>query len=210
MGWFSDFFDSLVRILTGKKISVLGERGVGKTVFLSFLHTGVFSNDYEQTLGVTKVKARSFELRDLKLHLKKGADVPGEADFYESFKKLYAESDFCIHLLHAGKIISNDKDARVRSLQDADNFREWKKQIGGKSTPPIYILITHADTISGFDELTAKTRGQFEDKIRGSQIVSEFCKIAQIPASHVVVGSLKTQESMETAVYRLFKAVLNI
>jgi hypothetical protein len=78
----------------GKRLAVLGARGVGKTHLLTFLTEGEISESYgkgkkyKQTLASEKKPTRRFMLRDLDLIVKETYDVSGDKAAYREWKNL--------------------------------------------------------------------------------------------------------------------------
>ena len=83
----SDYWDSFVILLKGKKIAVLGARGSGKTTLLTFLSKGELTAESVQTIMPSSVSARRIALKDLKLDLKETQDVPGGETHFDKWKK---------------------------------------------------------------------------------------------------------------------------
>ena len=69
-GGMKDVWESLIISLKGKRVAVLGERNVGKTVLLKFLTSGEVPDEYMQTVLTEKVEGKRFAMGDLKLDLK--------------------------------------------------------------------------------------------------------------------------------------------
>lgn len=199
------WWDNFVRIFKGKNIAILGERESGKTVLTNFLRNGYFSTDYQQTLTYDAVPAGSLKLGDLKLHIKKGADVGGAEDNYKLFEQVYLNSHFCFYLLRGDKALNGNVTTEKRIRQDADNFAVWRKNLS--SPPPIYFIITHVDHDPAFLKVNSQTRGTYEDNIRNLPVIKQAMQVAKVPAANVIVGNLGTESEMISSVYRLMKAV---
>lgn len=88
-----DLWESLIISLKGKRVAVLGERNVGKTVLLKFLASGEVPGEYIQTVLTEKVEQKRFAMGDLKLDLKETRDVSGGHDAIEEWKTLHDEAD---------------------------------------------------------------------------------------------------------------------
>lgn len=71
-------WDDIVIALKGKRLAVLGTRGVGKTHLVKFLATGSIPADYKQTVAPEKTSSRRFKLGDLDLKVKDSLDVSGD------------------------------------------------------------------------------------------------------------------------------------
>lgn len=205
MGWFSDFWAKVVRAFIGKRIAILGKRGTGKTVLGRFLHEGVFTTEYVQTLGEGEMKARSFALNDLKLHIDAGKDLPGAEDQYRVWEKIFAECHFCFYLIRTDEVVVDNAANAERVEGDVDFLYDWRRK---RPQAKIFLLLTHADKDQKYVSTTEATRGDYEDSVRRRRPVSYAIKKLSLPASHVIVGSLKSLESTEATVHRLFKAVL--
>jgi hypothetical protein len=56
-------WNEIVMVWKGKRLAVLGERGVGKTHLVKFLSTGSIPEEYKQTVLPEKAGARRFKLK---------------------------------------------------------------------------------------------------------------------------------------------------
>jgi hypothetical protein len=92
-------WDDIVAALRGKRLAVLGARGVGKTHLIEFLTKGLIPTEYTQTVAPTKTASRRFELKDLDLKIKETIDVPGDKSAYAVWKKLHDEAHVVFYLL---------------------------------------------------------------------------------------------------------------
>src|SRR5262249_21203756 len=75
-------WDDIVVALKGKKLAVLGARGVGKTHLITFLSSGSIPAEYKQTIAPQKASSRRFQLKDLDLKMKDTLDVSGDKAAY--------------------------------------------------------------------------------------------------------------------------------
>jgi hypothetical protein len=71
-------WDAVLMAWKGKRLAVLGARGVGKTHLIKFLTSGTIPAEYKQTVAPEKASARRFALGDLDLKVKDTLDVSGD------------------------------------------------------------------------------------------------------------------------------------
>ena len=194
----SDYWDSFVILLKGKKIAVLGARGSGKTTLLTFLSKGELTAESVQTIMPSSVSARRIALKDLKLDLKETQDVPGGETHFDKWKKLHDESDYVLYLIKAAEL---DKD---RIDYDLKKIKEWRSVEKCKSK--FLIVATHMDKDSVYMALKPHDRGSFHDSFVSDlrRYLSQFKK-----QPTVILGSLDNQKNMENLVVDIIKWMKN-
>ena len=109
-------------IVSGKKLAILGARGVGKTHLLTFLTTGSIPESY-------KHRRESKGRRSLSLKI---GDLPGGPETYAEWKEIFGEA----YLID--KLMEHDAEAENRVRRD---MRRWLKD----RRPPFFIIGTHGD-----------------------------------------------------------------
>lgn len=69
---------------TGKRIAVLGGRGVGKTTFINYLKTKRICSNFDQTT-LTKYEAMKVEIEGITLYISSGYDVGGSSIYHNDW-----------------------------------------------------------------------------------------------------------------------------
>jgi hypothetical protein len=200
-------WDDIVRKLTGKRIAILGERGVGKTTMYTFLSSGTLPEKYELTEGIgVRVHGRRFELRDLKLVIKDGRDVPGSTDavkYLSLWKKTVEDSDIIVLMVRADKLTQEDRACTDLAVSDARHIAEWRR---GQDC---FVVGTHFDLLPEFASLTDKTSAQFLDRFRAIDSVQEIRRTLGLPPERVLLGSQKTTDHTGLLVAQMFRAIIS-
>lgn len=199
-------WDAIVVKFKGKKLAVLGARGVGKTHLVKFLATGSIPNDYKQTVAPEKSSSRRFQLKDLDLNVKESLDVSGDKAAYAEWKQLHDQADFVFYLMRADKLIAGDRDVEARASEDLAHIGTWLES--RKSRPLFFIIGTHCDLDVEFCSLTDDRIGDYVDRFRRLPIVMDL--VAHGGGSQqakVVLGSMKTVRDTEALVYEIFRQV---
>ena len=160
-------WDKIVIALKGKRLAVLGARGVGKTHILNFLTSGSIPVKYKQTLAPDKSPPRRFQLKELDLKFTDTRDVSGTDDAYAEWKKLHDESDIVFYLLRADRLLAGDTNVEERVRKDLKHIGQWLED-RGPSRPDFFIVGTHCDLDCEFAGLTDKKYGDYHDN---------FCKL---------------------------------
>ena len=198
-------WDEIVRQWSGKKLAILGARGVGKTHLLMFLTTGSIPESYKQTLRPEKAEGRRFQLRSLDLKIKDTRDLPGGPDAYGEWKELFDEADAVFYLLRVDKLTEHDAETEDRVLRDMRQIGSW---FGGHR-PKFVIIGTHGDlTNPDLTALPKNERGNYEDRIRALPVIQEC--VQRAGGGHrakVVLGSLKSRGETEALVFGIFSSI---
>jgi hypothetical protein len=199
-------WDKLIIALKGKRVAILGARGVGKTQLLKFLTTGSLPAEYKQTVASEKADGRRFQLKDLDLILKRTRDLSGDNAAYGEWKALHDEADLVFYLLRADRIIERDEAVESRVRADIRHIAEWLK--AREEAPRLFIVGTHCDLDPAFTTLSADQIGNYVDRFRKLPIVAYL--VARVGGSQqvkIALGSLKTIDDTEKLVYELFLQV---
>jgi hypothetical protein len=200
-------WDKIVLALKGKKIAVLGARGVGKTHLIRFLSTGSIPAAYKQTVAPEKASARRFQLCELDLKLKKTLDLSGDKAAYAEWKELHDSSDVVLYLLRADRLMVADAEVEARVRADLRHIGGWLE--ASSKRPRFFIVGTHCDLDSEFSGIPPDREGDYVDKFQRLPVMTEL--VARGGGAHlvkVVLGSMKKLEDTEVLVYRLFNQVL--
>jgi len=177
--------DQLVIRLAGKRVAVLGERHVGKTVLLKFLADGEIPSEYMQTLLPENVAGKRLAFGDLKLDLKGTRDLPGGHDAITEWKKLHDEADYVLYLVNAQRV-----DPR-RITRDLTQLEGWSN--ARKSPPKLAVIVTHMDLNPAYVQTPPSAMGDFRDRFVKMNLDAGLSKLSSRPP--VLLGSLadKTQ-----------------
>lgn len=201
------FWDDIVVAWKGKRLAVLGARGVGKTHLVSFLATGSIPEEYKQTVAPEKASSRRFQLKDLDIKVKESLDVSGDKAAYAEWKELHDQADVVFYLLRADRLFAGDGDVEARVRNDLRHIGDWLEARQEKR-PRFFIIGTHCDHDPKFVCLSADKIGDYVDKFRRLPIVSEIvARGGGAQQAKVVLGSMKTEEDTEALVYLIFKQV---
>lgn len=202
-------WDAILIALRGKKLAVLGARGVGKTHIIKFLTSGSIPAEYKQTVAPEKSAARRFQLRELDLRIKETLDVSGDKAAYAEWRDLQRGSDVVFYLLRADQLIDGDKKVEERVLEDLRHIGEWLK--ASSPRPQLFIIGTHCDLDREFAKLAAGRMGDYMDKFRNLPTVSKLVAHGGgAQAVKVVLGSMKTIRATEDLVYQIFMQIKQV
>jgi len=203
MGMLRRIRDWLVITLKGKRIAVLGPRGVGKTHLLSYLSRGELPSQATQTLAPEKVPARRFEIAEHDVPLKSTHDVSGDSSSYREWQRLLKKADITLYLVRFDLLSADDADHKKRVRADAGHIRDMV----GESTS-VVIVGTHCDLDPRFKQLTPGNIGNYSDTFRRDPVVHEAAlRIGKPERIHYALGSLKTLESAERLAADILKQV---
>lgn len=201
-------WDKIIIALEGKKLAVLGERGVGKTCLIKSLTTGTIPEKYEQTVDVEKTKARRFKLEELVLNIQESKDIPGSKDDYAQWMSVTNDADIVLYLLRIDKLMAGDRDAEGRVKQDMNQIGDWLKK--NPKEFPLFIIGTHCDlTKPDLTQLSKDKIGDYKDQVRQMPIFKTVELLGRSGGEvRVVLGSLKSESETEKLVHQIFKQVL--
>lgn len=199
-------WDEILVALKGKRLAILGARGVGKTHLVKFLTTGSIQSEYKQTVAPKKAAARRFHLKDLDLRIKDSLDVSGDKAAYAEWKALHDESDMVFYLLRADRLIGGDRDVEARVRDDLRHISGWLEDRSPR--PRFFIIGTHCDFDTEFQSLSPDKMGDYVDQFRSLPIVGELvARAGGAQQAKVVLGSMKTVQDTEALVYQVFMQV---
>jgi len=204
---FNQNWHKIVITWRGKRLAVLGARGVGKTHILNFLTSGSIPVEYKQTLAPEKYPARRFQLKELDLKFTDTHDVSGADEAYAEWKQLHDKSDIVFYLLRADRLLAGDTNVEARVKNDLLHIGQWLKA-RESSRPKFFIVGTHCDFDCEFAGLTVNTSGDYLDKFRKLPIMQHLVLLGGgSDKVKVVAGSMKTVQYTEALVYQIFKQV---
>lgn len=198
--------DDILVALKGKRLAVLGARGVGKTHLVKFLTTGSIPSEYKQTVAPERASARRFQLRGLDLRIKETLDVSGDKAAYAEWKKLHDDADVVFYLLRADRLIAGDGEVEARVRDDLNHIGGW---LAARKTRPRFVIVgTHCDFDAEFRSLSPDKSGDYVDRFCRLPIVTELvCRGGGTQQAKVVLGSLKTVQDTEALVCQVFMQV---
>lgn len=199
-------WDVIQQEFKGKRLAVLGARGVGKTHLVKFLTTGSIPTECPQTLAPEKAPGRRFQLKDLEINILETLDISGSKDAYSEWKEQHDKADVVFYLLRADRLIAGDTDVEVRVRNDLRHIGGWLE--AREPRPCFFIIGTHCDCDPGFAGLSPNKRGDYVDKFKCLPIISELVILGG--GDHnakVVPGSMKTVQDTEELVYQIFMQV---
>lgn len=202
-------WDKIVIALEGKKLAVLGERRVGKTVLIKFLTTGTIPEKYEQTIAREKTVARRFKLKDLSLSIKASNDVPGSKDDYAVWKSITDDADIVLYLLRIDKLMKGDRNTEERVERDIQQVVRWLEKKPKKF--PLFIIGTHCDlTKPDLTKLPEDQIGDYQDQVRQMPFFRYIELLGRKGEGEVkvVLGSLKCKSDTKKLVFQIFREVL--
>lgn len=207
MSILSAIWDKIVIALRGKRLAVLGERGVGKTTLIQFLTTGTIPEEYEQTTNPEQTDARRFKLKNLSLNIKKSLDVSGDKTEYDKWKLVIEDSDIVLYLLRVDKLMKGDKHTKGRIQEDMNQISRWLEK--NKKKFPLFIIGTHCDrTDPDFTKLPKDEIGDYVDRVRRMPSFKHIERIGRKTNNvSVVLGSLKTIRDTERLIFRFLSEV---
>lgn len=192
-----DLWESLIISLKGKRVAVLGERNVGKTVLLKFLASGEVPGEYIQTVLTEKVEQKRFAMGDLKLDLKETRDVSGGHDAIEEWKTLHDEADIILYLVNAQKL----NQQRIR--RDLEKLESWSK--AREFQPKLVVIVTHMDLDPKYVATPASGLGHFRDCFVNLNLDAGLSKLSHRPP--IILGSLVNRDQAAKLVATLINTV---
>lgn len=193
----AELWDGIVIKLKGKKIAVLGARGVGKTTLLSFLSKGELPSEYMQTVVTESVKGNRFSMADLKLDLKETSDVSGGHDAVEEWRRIHDSSDIVLYLANATEL------DRRRIERDLGKIESWRA--AREKKPKLMVVVTHLDLDPAYVATPAAKQGDYRDRFVAENLDSGLHALSERP--QIIMGSLRDSESAAKVVAQVIKLV---
>ena len=200
-------WDAVVIAWSGKRVAVLGARGVGKSCLASFLTTGSIPSEYRQTVAPDKKPPRRFRLRELDLKVKEMLDVSGDVAAYSEWRAEAARADIVFYLLRADRLLERDAVVENRVRNDLRHVGGW---LGKRSPRPVFFIVgTHCDRDPEFRKLSSKTEGDYMDKFRRLPLVKELIdRAGGAQQAKLALGSVGTDADTEALMFKIFKSVV--
>lgn len=183
----------------GKKIVVLGGRGVGKTTFLNYLKTKEISHEkYEQT-GLEKYSTTTISIDGISLKISDGYDVGGSHTHYVEWREQIRQADIIFYILDIYKTLNKDLDYTNKVKEDltaiADEVAKRQKETSKKI--PVFLIASHADKHPDYYLNLQK----LEEKVAKNQLIgTAIIELGGIDNCQVVIGSLKNSSTAKSLV----------
>jgi GTPase SAR1 family protein len=194
---------TLIEKLSGKVVTVIGERSSGKTTLATFLSSGEIPEEYEQTLAEKKFPGRTLKLSDLKLTINEITDLPGSKDFYNKWKAAVTKSHLVYYLARADWIMDKT-ETRKRVLADVKHLIGWLSESPGKT---IFFVGTHCDLIPDYTKLTPANMGDFQDTFFKNEEMKEVALLLCNVDAAMILGSLVTERDIQRVVHQSFQKI---
>lgn len=160
--------DWLIDGVKGKKIVVLGGRGVGKTTLLKYLINGEITGNYEQTIGKHKID-KPFSLEKLGWIIKnkniRATDVGGSEDHYAEWKVLAKDTDFIIYLFNVKDWLNNPEKFEPKFYNEINVIKDI---IAENKNIEVMGVGTHIDLDENY---SLSHFSQYRNKILGEPIM---------------------------------------
>ena len=200
---FAGIIAAIAEALKGKRLAVLGEGKVGKTVLIDFLTKGVFSKEYVRTVYPKDTEANDFKLEDLELKINESRDVPGNDDYYSDWEDIFKKANIVLYLLRTDKLMEGHKPTEDRVKKDMGQIGRWLKKYPKKF--PLLIVGTYCDlTTPDLTMLPEDERRAYENKIRGMPIFQEIAlRGGGGRKVRFLFGSLKSKETTEHLAFEI-------
>lgn len=208
-GMFTTLWDWIVVALKGRKIVVLGERGVGKTRLIRFITSGELTEGYQQTIGTEATASNRLSLSNLELNIKKSVDVPGATGAYAEWKAAFDGADIVLYLVRADRLVGGDAKVEARTRADMKHIKQWL-EARGKSRPHFVIVGTHCDLDKKFATISDDKAGDYVDGFRKLPIMSELMALGGgTYLTKLALGSLSTHDGAERLVQQTFSQIIS-
>jgi hypothetical protein len=198
--------DDIATLWTGKKLAVLGARGVGKTHLIQFMTKGSMPTDYKQTVAPNKTQANKFELNGLSLRIKENLDVSGDKAAYAEWKQCAEEADVLLYLLRADRLLAHDEIVENRIKSDLQHIAEWLEKHDPRK--PFFIIGTHCDLDESYPGGESGQFGSYLDRFRQLDAIHEFLfRCGGSERVKIIIGSLKNLSETQSLGYKLLQQV---
>jgi len=189
----------LKRILSGKRIAVLGAAGTGKSTLVTFLRDRRLP---EPGMRVAPVDGKFIlRLGKRNVECEVTRDMPGgEGHLVPESKEAFIKADFVLYLFRVDLLTAGDPETTVQVKTQLDTMKIWLD--GDKFSKPRIVLVgTFADRVPG----DATGPGNLRDSIASLNVI----KLGRVKLGNpkVVVGSLDTSKGCAQLVYDITEAL---
>jgi len=139
-----------------KKLTILGESGVGKTTFIKYLKGKTEKEALETTQTINSEK-ESIKIDKVSFDI---VDMGGSKTNYKSWVKQVKDTDYLLYFFNISSIFKKDTDYRIK-----DDMKQINEYIyNSKNIKKVFIIGTHCDKAKDCDN------DQFYQKIIDSKI----------------------------------------
>lgn len=208
--FWDDIFDSSEnkQRLAGKKMAVLGARGVGKTTLYHFLqHSSLdtASKEYAQTTTKNKIDACKVDIGGIKIYLSVNYDVSGNSDMaLRDWIEQIEGADYILYMADADKLLCKDDKSHHKAnvSKDMRNISEYVRSASGKASGKIvFFIINQCDKVKEYHEDLKK----FEEKIQQLSVVQETqLRLGGSDECRIILGSLADNTEAKKLVEQIF------
>ena len=166
--WLKEEWVALRTVFSGKTIAFIGPMSSGKTVWLSYLYTGNFSDKNRPTKRKTSISRPTKEARDLidqfGILLTKTEDVSGNIKTQQDrWENVIQKADYVVYLIDSSKILNTSSDRAEYLSHIEDHRRVIKKSTN--SAKLFGIVATHPDLVQGHDKLNDYSNSDIYDSL---------------------------------------------
>ena len=146
ISWISGYIviRMIIKYFSQKRICILGERRVGKTMLFDFLSTGIIHGQYNPTTHTIGVKGRSITLKNLNLRIADSLDVTGNPDGWGDWEKSYKKADYIIYMFRADLVFPSSLEHIVNSFKE--NLKKDSEKYGKKFSQFIQLFNGYLDS----------------------------------------------------------------
>lgn len=176
---------------SGKKVTILGERGTGKTHLFHFLQHGKIPKGYIPTESLNKKENFTTKIKSSvgkNVAFEDSVDVSGDDTFLNVWRDSCENADWIIYLLRADKVMASDMTSLNRIEADAAYISECL--VERKVQPEKIVIVgTHCDLDprykNGFES-------KYQDAFRRSRCIERLdCFFVGKPRPVILAGSLR-------------------
>jgi GTPase SAR1 family protein len=198
-------WDKIVFAIKGKKIAIIGARGVGKTTLFTFLSTGSIPSSYTQTTYSNKTDSIRYKLQDLELILKDSLDMSGSKSAYTEWKKTFLDADIVFYVFKISDVINNNSEAIERINEDMEHIKDWLNEREDK--PRVFLIGTHCDLDPEYKNINSENMGDYSDRIYELQTVNNmFMSVGGRNNASLILGTLIDDDSAEEIILHVLKS----
>jgi len=190
----------------GKRLTILGERGTGKTHLFHFLEYGHLPRSYIPTPTIdkkanfpTRMKSSSGE----NIAFEHNVDVSGDETYLNVWRDCCESADWIIYLLRADKVMAGDVTSLKRIESDVAYISECLLE--RKARPEkIAIVGTHCDLDPKYKHDRAS---EYQDSFRRTRCIERLdCFFGGKPRPVILAGSLRDDAGAQRLLNEIGKA----
>lgn len=191
--------------LLAKPLTILGERGVGKTHLAQYLEHGSVPTATQKTSTRQKSRKISVKIAQLSYTLRTIHDLPGDKDFYGQWEESYNASEYIFYLVRADKLFAGDTATERRIRNDAEHMSTWRDALPN-SKKTLIVVGTFADKDPSFNGAASYDYADYKDRFSKIDVVREFIsRNGGLSEVRTVVGSMVDATSTKALVERIEK-----